>query len=73
MTSPVPLSGNELAVIRLLRDTAQANCPRTRMEPTRRRVLRDALVDEARTTLAEGSMARIPRQRDARVLRPASA
>ena len=72
MTSPVPLSGNELAVIRLLRDTATANCPRTRMEPDRRRALRDALVGEART-LGERSMMRVPRQRDARVLRPASA
>ena len=52
MSTSVPLSGTELstaelAVIRRLRTTASAACARTRMQPHRRELLRDALVTEA--------------------------
>lgn len=47
MTTSVPLSGTELAVIRRLRTTAASCRARTRMHRERRDLLRDALVTEA--------------------------
>ena len=47
MTTSASLTGAERAVIRRLRSTAAAECARTRMQPHRRDLLRDALVTEA--------------------------
>jgi len=76
MTTSVPLSGTELAVIRRLRTVAAANCARTRMEPQRRDLLRDALVTEAEDRWSDdvdGTVLRLPGQRGPRELEPASA
>ena len=75
-TSAVPLSGTELAVIRRLRTAAAAECSRTRMQPHRRDLLRDALVSEAEQRWADDTDAVVlplPRQRAARELETASA
>lgn len=76
MTTSVPLSGTELAVIRRLRTAAAAGCARTRMQPHRRDLLRDALVDEAERRWAgdtEALVLPLPTQRGARELESASA
>ena len=76
MSTSVPLSGTELAVIRRLRTTASAECARTRMEPHRRELLRDALVTEAerRWSDDDATLLQLPRQRQReRELEPASA
>lgn len=76
MTTSVPLSGTELAVIRRLRTAAAVECARTRMEPHRRDLLRDALVAEAERRSDSGTDAAVltlPLQRTARELEPASA
>lgn len=76
MTMSLPLSGTELAVIRRLRTLAAAECARTRMEPQRRDLLRDALVSEAERRWDSGADAAVltlPRQRAAYQLEPASA
>lgn len=75
MTTSVPLSGTELAVIRRLRTAAAAECSRTRMQPHRRELLRDALVSEAerRWSDTEATVLALPRQRAARELETASA
>ena len=70
------LSGVELAVIRRLRTTASAECARTRMQPHRRDLLRDALVTEAerRWSDDDATVLQLPRQRRReRELEPASA
>ncbi|HEX4978277.1 MAG TPA: hypothetical protein VFV40_10475 [Nocardioides sp.] len=71
MTTSVPLSGTELAVIRRLRTTAAAECARTRMQPQRRELLRDALVTEAERRwldLPDAVVLDLPRQRAVREL-----
>lgn len=76
MTTSVPLSGTELAVIRRLRTAAAAECARTRMEPHRRDLLRDALVSEAERrwdTGTDAAVLALPRQRTARELETATA
>ena len=76
MTTSVPLSGTELAVIRRLRTTAAAECARTRMQPHRRELLRDALVSEAERRWSDDTDALVlslPRQRGSRELETASA
>lgn len=76
MTTSVPLSGTELAVIRRLRTAAAAGCARTRMQPHRRDLLRDALVEEAERRWAEdreASVIPLPAQRAAGELESASA
>ncbi len=76
MTTAVPLSGTELAVIRRLRTAAAAGCARTRMQPHRRDLLRDALVDEAERLWSGGADATVlalPAQGGARELESASA
>ena len=81
MSTSVPLSGTELstvelAVIRRLRTTASAECARTRMQPHRRELLRDALVTEAerRWSDDDATVLQLPRQRRReRELEPASA
>lgn len=75
MTTSVPLSGTELAVIRRLRTAAAAGCARTRMQPHRRDLLRDALVDEAerRWSDADATVLSLPTQRAVRELESASA
>ena len=76
MTTSVPLSGTELAVIRRLRTAAAAECARTRMQPHRRDLLRDALVTEAEQRWADDTDALVlslPRQRGDRELETASA
>lgn len=76
MTTAVPLSGTELAVIRRLRTAAAAGCARTRMQPHRRDLLRDALVDEAERLWADdtdATLLALPAQRHTRELESASA
>ena len=76
MTTSVPLSGTELAVIRRLRTTAAAECARTRMQRDRRDLLRDALVTEAERRWnhdTDASVVPLPRQRTAPALATASA
>lgn len=76
MTMSVPLSGTELAVIRRLRTTAAAQCARSRLQPHRRELLRDALVTEAERRWnheTDATVVSLPRQLSGRVLQPASA
>lgn len=75
MTTSVPLSGTELAVIRRLRTTAAAECARTRMRPHRRDLVRDAIVTEAERRRSDGdaTVLRLPRRRVEREPEPASA
>lgn len=76
MTTSAPLSGTELALVRRLRATAAARCARTRMQPQRRDLLRDALVTEAERTWSEdvhATVVHFPHQRTGRGLQHASA
>lgn len=76
MTTSEPLSSTELAVTRRLRTAAAAGCARSRMDPRRRELLRDALVTEAERRWSndqEATVLSFPRQRRAREAEPASA
>lgn len=66
MTTSASLTGAERAVIRRLRSAAATECARTRMQPHRRDLLRDALVTEAERRWGTGPDATVlslPRQR----------